>query len=136
MGVFEEDDDVARLEWHQSAEMTDTAFERAAAFVHEVQTRTAEDLMQWRPDEGRLADLDAISSHLLPVRQDLDFTQLFWLLVKDAVGLKDASRCLLHVSRSLLKQDIQPMVYRENATALADLVRQCLRCTSQVCALK
>ncbi|XP_065187958.1 protein zwilch homolog [Sycon ciliatum] len=129
--LFGLEDSSARVEWRQGDSAAETAVDRTAGFLQKVQTCTAEDLMQWRPDEGRQADLDAISSHMLPLRQDLDFTQLFWLLAKDAVSIKDVSRCLLQVSRCLFKQEIQPMVYRENITALADLVRQCLQCTTQ-----
>ena len=57
---------------------------------------------------------------------DLDFTERLWDYVKDANGLADMLRALGPVLRAMRAGEVQPVVHRDNNTAIAAVARQCL----------
>ncbi|KAJ3124532.1 hypothetical protein HK098_001081 [Nowakowskiella sp. JEL0407] len=65
--------------------------------------------------------------NLLPPRVDLDFSEKFWVFVKDAVSAGDLRDSIVALSDKLAGKIILPLIHKNNQTAFANQARLCLK---------
>ncbi|KAJ1561359.1 hypothetical protein HK096_005001, partial [Nowakowskiella sp. JEL0078] len=92
-------------------------------FLDELESQIGFEDGQPSNDAGLFED----PANILPKRQDLDFTEKFWMFIKDAVNVNDIHDALVAVIDRFTLKSLQPMVHKSNHTGFANQIRNCLK---------
>ncbi|KAK2168945.1 hypothetical protein LSH36_13g18005 [Paralvinella palmiformis] len=67
--------------------------------------------------------LKITSSKLQIKRNEMDFTEQLWLILKECQEYEDLVKCQQYLFDCLIKEDLQFMIHKENTTTVAQLIR-------------
>ncbi|KAI9138079.1 hypothetical protein BKA69DRAFT_1093755 [Paraphysoderma sedebokerense] len=79
------------------------------------------------PSSAHLDDTSNVHVIVNGPRKDLDFTEHLWKLIQDAVSYEDLVDSLTAVVEELETGRLAPLIHKQNTTALANLIRDCLK---------